>query len=85
MKTPTVPVADKTFLTIPEAAALLSVGSRDKVYRLIKQGLPAVRLGGVLRVHGPGLREWAAQLTAEQLAEREETMNTLLVFNERKR
>lgn len=83
-KLPPIPVADQLFLTLPQVAALLGYTSVDPVYQRIKDGLPVVRIGGRLRVHGPSLREWAARLTAEQTEERAQIMDTLLVEMRRK-
>jgi hypothetical protein len=49
-KAPQIPLSEKVMLTVPEAAAVLSV-SVDKLYQFINKGIvPVVDLDGIKRV-----------------------------------
>ncbi len=53
-----------TLLTVPETAKLLRI-SRNLAYELIAQGgIPAIRLGRIIRVPRAALDEWLAHKAA---------------------
>lgn len=60
---------DKLLLTIPEAAAQLSLG-RSKFYSLLQSGaIPVVRIGRSVRISSKALEEWVARRQAEAAEE----------------
>lgn len=60
---------DKLLLTVPEAAARLSLG-RSKFLELLYAGaIPHVRIGRAVRVSAAALQEWVARQQAETEAD----------------
>lgn len=56
--------APEVLLVSPQDAARLVSLSRSNVYKLIKAGeLPSVRIGGLVRVPVPALRDWIRRQT----------------------
>ena len=48
----------ETLLNVREVMARLKVSSRESLYKLMRQGLPVVRLGGQLRFIPSEVQKW---------------------------
>ncbi len=58
----------KIFVTIREAASMMSV-SRDTIYRLINRGeLPSVKVGSIRRIRVADIHAFGQQQDARELA-----------------
>jgi excisionase family DNA binding protein len=61
---------DRLLLRPDEAAVALGI-SRSRVYELVAEGaIPAIRLGGSIRIPVLQLQQWVASQLAEQSAQR---------------
>lgn len=67
---PTAPIAERTLLTVPEAAEYLGIRNTKAYEMAARNELPGlVRIGRLVKVHKPTLDRWLEEQAASAVSE----------------